>query len=156
MEQIINELQVITTTYCVKLSTLSELDFSAKSSPNKWSKKEVMGHLIDSAHNNLRRFICGQYEIDPPHIIYEQDFWVSANNYQHIATADLITLWKLVNQQICSVLSSMPANAMNRQVDTGRKGPELHALAWLAEDYVKHLKHHLNQVISNSFPISYP
>ena len=123
--------------------------------PNKWSKKEVLGHLIDSAQNNLRRFICGQYESSPPKIIYEQDFWVKASGYQHDAKGDVILLWKLINDQICRVLSGMEASNYSRQIDTGKQEISLHTIQFLAEDYVKHMKHHINQIIPGSYDIKY-
>jgi hypothetical protein len=128
---------------------------SAKPLPNKWSGKEVIGHLIDSAQNNLRRFIVGQYESAPPKITYEQDFWVNANGYQQMSATDVIALWKLINERIVAVLSNMPEMNYKRNADTGKITVQLHTLEFLADDYVKHLKHHINQVIANSFDIVY-
>jgi len=139
METVVKELKSIVEAY------------SQKFSPTKWSRKEVVGHLIDSGQNNLRRFIVGQYE-NEPHIVYQQDFWVKANSYQNQNRQNVIDLWKLVNLQICAVLSSMPKENYARNCNTG----SLHTIEWLAADYVKHLKHHINQVIAGSFDIVYP
>ena len=155
MEKTIKELQQIIDMFSQKISAIPEAEFSAKHAPNKWSKKEVLGHLTDSAQNNLRRFICGQYETTPPKIVYEQDFWVQANGYQEKRSSDVILLWRLVNDQICSVLQTMPASNYNRMCDTSKQTEQFHSLQWLAEDYVKHLKHHLNQVIPGSYDIIY-
>ena len=155
MKKVTEELQRIIADYTVKISSLPENEFTAKPLPNKWSKKEVVGHLIDSAQNNLRRFICGQYETAPPHIIYDQDFWVSANAYGQAKSEHVIQLWQLINNRICDVLNKMPVNNYDKVCNTGRSTEQLHSLQWLAEDYVKHLKHHLNQVIPNSFDIVY-
>jgi hypothetical protein len=154
MEQIATELQAIVTTFTNTLKSVKSHEFNAKPNPTKWSKKEVLGHLIDSAHNNLRRFVVGQYE-QQPNIVYDQDFWVSANNYQHMNDADVIELWRLVNQQIVAILKQMPAKSYHRLCNTGKESPSLHSIEWLATDYVKHLKHHLNQIIAGSFPITY-
>ena len=155
MEKTIKELQQIIDMFSQKISAIPEAEFSAKHAPNKWSKKEVLGHLIDSAQNNLRRFICGQYETTPPKIVYEQDFWVQAIGYQEKRSSDVILLWRLVNDQICSVLQTMPASNYNRMCDTSKQTEQFHSLQWLAEDYVKHLKHHLNQIIPGSYDIIY-
>lgn len=152
MEKIVEELQIIVSEYQRKLSQIPDETFNAKPLPHKWSKKEVVGHLVDSAQNNLRRFVCSQYETPPPLIIYQQDFWVSSIRYQTMERRDVIELWRLVNLQICSVLSSMPAENYTKECNTG----SLHSLQWLAGDYVKHLKHHLNQIISGSFDVIYP
>jgi hypothetical protein len=156
MKSTIAELNKITTDYSLKISAISEQEFSAKPLPNKWSKKEVLGHLIDSAHNNLRRFVCGQYEPTPPKIVYDQDYWVKANNYQQADSKEVIAMWKLINNRIVTVLETMPASSYAKECNTGKNSVSLHSLEWLAEDYVKHLEHHLNQIIPNSFDIVYP
>ncbi len=155
MKGTITELRKITTDYSSKINLIPDKEFSAKPLPNKWSKKEVLGHLIDSAQNNLRRFICGQYEPTPPKIVYEQDHWVTSNGYEGIDSKNIILLWKLINEQIATVLENMPKGSYSKECDTSRDSVSLHSLEWLAQDYVKHLKHHLNQIIPNSFDITY-
>lgn len=135
---------------------ISEEEFSKRPAAGKWSRKEVLGHLIDSAQNNLRRFITGQYEASPPNITYQQDFWVAAQGYHQAKATDLILLWKLINERIAATLESMPKENYEKTADTGRGKPDLHALSWLAADYVKHMKHHMNQILPGSFNITYP
>ena len=155
MKNTISELSQIISDFSAKLDTIPEELFSAKPKPEKWSKKEVLGHLIDSANNNLRRFICGQYEVNPK-IIYQQDFWVKSNNYQNVPRKNVIQLWKLFNEQICEVLQTMSVENTHLTCDTGKDSVQLYSIRWLADDYVKHLKHHLNQIIPDSFGITYP
>jgi hypothetical protein len=64
---------------------------------------------------------------------------------------EVIQLWRLINLRIGEVLSNMPEKNYSKECDTGT----LHTLAWLAEDYNKHLRHHLNQIISGSFDVHY-
>jgi len=155
MEETIKDLRLIMERFSLRMLDIPEDIFSSKTHPAKWSKKEVVGHLIDSAHNNLRRFICGQYE-STPRIVYDQDFWVIANGYHGYSKKEIIELWKLVNGQIVRVLENMPSENYAKECNTAKKDVQLHALSWLAEDYVKHMKHHINQVIPGSFDISYP
>ncbi len=155
MKNTIEELSDIIKEFTIKMVAISDDQFAAKPNPTKWSKKEVVGHLIDSGHNNLRRFICGQYESSPK-ITYDQDFWVTANNYGSLQKETVIQLWQLLNEQICEVLRAMPEQNSKLMCNTGKNQVELHSIEWLAGDYVKHLKHHLNQIIPASFPISYP
>jgi hypothetical protein len=155
MKNVIAELQALVNEYSAKLAAFSEVDFSNKPQPNKWSKKEVIGHLIDSAQNNLRRFIVSQYEAQPPRIVYDQDFWVNVNGYQRMKKDEVIVLWKLMNERICSVLATMPEANYTKESNTGKTDVQLHTLYWLAEDYIKHMKHHLNQAIPGSFDIVY-
>lgn len=151
MKKTANELREIISDYERNISAIPETELSAKPLANKWSKKEVVGHLIDSAQNNLRRFVCGQYESAPPLIVYQQDFWVERNRYQQMSSSEIIQLWKLLNLRICEVLENMPEANYKKQCNTG----SLHTLEWLATDYVKHLKHHINQIISGSFDVIY-
>jgi hypothetical protein len=155
MKNTISELNSIVESYAAKINNISDADFSAKPLPKKWSKKEVLGHLIDSGQNNLRRFIVGQYESTPPKITYDQNFWVESNGYQKMDKDSVIRLWKLVNQQIASTLANMPVQNYSRTCDTGKEQVSLKTLEWLADDYVKHMKHHLNQIIPGSFDIVY-
>lgn len=154
MKETIAELDQLIDSFYRKIESIPETEFADKPLPEKWSKKEVVGHLIDSAQNNLRRFISGQYEREPK-IFYDQDFWVMSNGYQAAPSADVLTLWRLVNRQIIRVLGNMDASAQVNTCDTGKTSHDPHTLKWLAEDYVKHLKHHLNQIIPGSFELVY-
>lgn len=156
MKHVVQELQELLSEYTKKFEAIQEPAFSDKPLPNKWSKKEVIGHLIDSGQNNLRRFIVSQYTPEPPNIVYDQDFWVNANGYQLMKKEDVISLWRLVNERICAVLANMPEENYAKPCNTGKTEVQLHPVQWLAEDYVKHMKHHINQVIPRSFDIVYP
>lgn len=156
MEDVVNELTAIVNEFAEKMGRFTENELTEKPLPHKWSKKEIIGHLIDSGQNNLRRFIVGQYETTPPKIVYDQNYWVMANNYQHMNGKDVISLWRLVNMQITNILNGMNKSDYGKTCDTSKELPQLRTLEWLATDYVKHLKHHLNQVIKGSFDIVYP
>ena len=65
MKNTINQLELILGEYPALLTQISETEFAAKPLPHKWSKKEILGHLIDSAQNNIRRFVVSQYEEKP-------------------------------------------------------------------------------------------
>ena len=136
--------------YLPELNALTDEESSIKPLPNKWSKKELIGHLVDSAQNNIRRFIVAQYE-ENPIIIYKQDNWVSMNNYQSYSLKDLIQLWYLLNKQICSILDNSSEDILQRTCQT----ESLQTIDWLAKDYIKHMQHHLHQILNLS-PVSYP
>lgn len=155
MQASIKELSQLLTDVAPRLSKIPEVEFSAKPLSHKWSKKEVIGHLADSAHNNLRRFIVGQYEVNPK-IVYDQDFWVTQNQYQQARQQDVILLWVSLNQRIIAVWSAMPRENYLRTCDTGKNEVSLRTLEWLATDYVKHMKHHIDQVMPGTFNVVYP
>jgi|SRR5436190_12591891 len=150
MQTIIGLLEKIIEDYTPRLRQINEDDLSFKSSPEKWSRKEILGHLIDSAQNNIRRFVVGQYE-DRPYIVYSQEEWVVAAGYQTYPHKDLVDLWVLINKHLVMVLKNIPERLLTKEVQTG----ELHSIRWLAADYNKHLLHHLHQVL-NLEPVHYP
>ena len=121
------------------------IDWETKPSPTKWSKKEIIGHLIDSAQINLQRFVRCTYE-ENFKLIYEQDEWVAAANYQDADIKEILDLWILLNRQIIRVLSNYPADRLTAVCDSDKKDIQLHTVEWLAADYVRHMQHHLNQI----------
>lgn len=144
------KLEDIIDSYTKDLQAVSAFAFNEKPSPEKWGRKEILGHLIDSAQNNIRRFITAQYE-DAPVILYQQDRWVQINHYQQYQPEELIQLWKLLNRQICYIIRNANTEALQRMAVTS----EPHSIQWLAEDYIKHLLHHLHQVTGKE-PVAYP
>ena len=133
--------------YTEKFNAIPENEFVQKPAPGKWSKKEIIGHLIDSAQNNIQRFVRTQY-IDKPHVVYNQDAWVAAANYQAYDRGSLIQLWQLLNKHICVILANMPAEIYTRECNVGRDMEKLVTVQFLAEDYVAHHLHHIKQIFN--------
>jgi len=150
MQSIALQLESIINQHMPALKAIPESEMMDKPSPSKWSKKEILGHAIDSAQNNIRRFIVAQYE-ENPSIRYNQDEWVAIVDYQHYDLSDLINLWYLLNKHISIILKNIPSEMAQRKCQT----EDLHTLEWLAQDYLKHLMHHLHQVLELE-PIAYP
>ena len=121
------------------------IDWETRPSANKWSKKEIIGHLIDSAQVNLQRFIRCTYE-ENFKLVYSQDEWVAASHYRDAEVKEVLDLWILLNRQIIRVLSDYPDARDDIRCDTGKNEISLHTVKWLAVDYVVHLKHHLAQI----------
>ena len=122
-----------------------QVEWGIRPSPGKWSNKEIIGHLIDSAQINLQRFIRCTYE-ENFKLTYEQDAWVAVQRYQDADINELLDLWKLLNKQIIRVLKNYPADRWDARCDNSKQGPNLQTVQWLANDYVAHLKHHLKQI----------
>ncbi len=137
-----DELRQIIADYYPRFQGISSEDYKARPLPHKWSKKEILGHLIDSAQNNIQRFIRGQYE-DNPYLMYGQDDWVSLNNYQKKDETELIELWKLLNLQITHIWDAMPEE--NLSLPCRVAGDQV-TIQWHVDDYTEHLKHHLKQI----------
>jgi len=125
------------------LSAISEDAASKKPAPNKWSKKEILGHLIDSAANNHQRFMRLQLQAEISLPGYDQDDWVRLNRYQQRTWNEIVTLWSAYNRHLAAVIESLDDSAL---------GHVWHApdgdvtLEFIASDYVRHLQHHLAQI----------
>ncbi len=143
------ELQTFIDRHRIAVNSLSESQLAEKPS-NGWSKKEIIGHMVDSAMNNIRRFLVAQYE-EQPKIVYNQDKWVAITGYQQYDAEALKKLWYLLNNHICILLRNMPPEGEQRKCITEDK----HTLEWLAKDYILHLRHHLHQVLDLE-KVSYP
>ena len=92
--------------------------FISNSLPRNGARKKSLGHLVDSAQNNIRRFIVAQYD-ERPKIVYNQDKWVAITNYQQYPLTDLINLWYQLNKHICQVLTFMPTE-MSKRLSSNR------------------------------------
>ena len=117
-----------------------------KPAPGRWSKKEILGHLIDSAANNHQRFVRAQStpRLESPR--YEQEFWVAAQSYATESWPDLVNLWLLYNRHLLHVVKAMPAEVLPHEcVITGYAEMTLEALI---VDYVRHMEHHLTQLVA--------
>src|SRR5580658_11310983 len=113
MEKTLEELSGIIDKFAPLLPGIEEKKFLFRPAPDKWSKKEILGHLVDSAQNNIRRFIVAQYE-NGPTIGYAQDAWVACSNYQGYPIEDLVALWTLLNRHVVVILRQMSPAAAQR------------------------------------------
>ena len=150
MQSIALELESIIDRHLSQLQSIPESKLIYKPSPIKWSKKEIVGHMVDSAQNNIRRFVVAQYEENPT-IVYNQDKWVVVSNYQHYDLSALIRLWYLLNKHIVAILKNTSAEMAQRKCQT----EDSHTLEWIAKDYINHLLHHVHQVLELE-SVAYP
>lgn len=145
-----------------RLQVITDDDSSTPPAPDKWSPKEVLGHLIDSASNNHGRFVRAQSSDDLLVEGYEQEEWVRAQNYRSAAWLDLVTLWRSYNLHLAHVIEAIP----EEQLTQPRHRHNLHQIAWQAvpqdqpvtldyfiRDYIGHMEHHLGQIIGGYIPL---
>ncbi len=126
------------------LAQINALDFAHKVQADKWSKKETLGHLIDSASNNHQRFIRAQFETAPA-IRYDQNQWNACGFYQDIDTEQLISFWTSYNKQLLELAKRIPAERLANPVKIGEN---MVTLEFVITDYVEHLEHHLKQIMA--------
>jgi hypothetical protein len=104
----------------------------------------VLGHLVDSACNNHRRFVIGRGS--PPLVFqgYNQDEWIERQRYAQVPFRDIVALWTAYNRHLAHIIAGTPQEALGNAGD----GPDggVVTLGFLMEDYVTHLRHHLDQL----------
>jgi hypothetical protein len=128
------------------LSRSTETELSQKVSTEKWSKKEILGHLIDSGINNLQRFTEIQFEEKPYRIRkYKQNDLVKVNDYQNAKSSELIELWLAINKRIKNIINLQTEKTLNYKIELEKD--TISDLRFLMKDYVGHLEHHLHQIM---------
>lgn len=130
--------------YYLEHTAASEMEH--KSSPVSWSKREILGHLIDSAVNNLQRFTEIQFHPKPFKIKpYDQNGLVKANDYQHADTESLVNLWQALNKRIGDVMEMQTDSTLLYAIELS--DGTITDLRFLMTDYVDHLEHHVRQLL---------
>ena len=129
----------------LRLQGLDESTAAHKTAPEVWSKKELLGHLIDSASNNHQRFVRLQLADDLRLPKYEQEGWVRVQGYQAADWVSLIALWRTYNLHLARLIRDAAPDALQHTCRVGNGDPV--TLQFLMEDYVAHLEHHLLKLL---------
>lgn len=127
-----------------RLLAMKEKDVVGKSSPDKWSKKQILGHLIDSASNNHQRFVRGQFTDTLVFPGYTQREWVESQNYTGENWQQLVELWSAYNLHLAHVIAHIPTGKLSVHCKIGEDNPM--TLEAVIADYIRHLEHHLSQL----------
>lgn len=139
-----------------RLLAISEEQSAVSRAEGKWSRKQIIGHLIDSAANNHSRFVRAQFTDDLIFPGYEQNNWVDSQRYQERDWSELVQLWKLYNRHILHIMKVMPDETrvklrskhnLNVLASDQISPNEPVTLDWFMRDYVDHMKKHLGQIL---------
>ncbi len=141
-----------------RLLAISEQQSEIPRAEDKWSSKQIIGHLIDSAGNNHQRFVRAQFTDELIFAGYEQNEWVRVEHFQEEPWRDLVQLWQLYNQHMLHIMKHAPEDTRTKL----RQRHNLHQLAseqikedepvtleFFMRDYVDHMKKHLSQILAN-------
>lgn len=109
-----------------------------------WSRKQLIGHLIDSASNNHQRFVRAALQASLDFPGYEQDDCVRVQAPQEGDWELLVSLWAAYNRYLAHVIAHLPESKLGTLCRIGAE--EAVTLDFLAKDYVRHLLHHLGQI----------
>jgi hypothetical protein len=143
--RVAEELSAIVDSAEPRFRSLTDHDTSQPAAGGKWSKKQILGHLIDSAANNHQRFVRLQLTVELHMPSYEQDGWVRANAYLTRPWNDLVALWSAYNRHLAHVIGHIDPEHLD---NTWTTDSGAYDLGFLASDYVVHLKHHVEQILN--------
>jgi hypothetical protein len=127
------------------LASLSDADVCRPERAGKWSAKQVIGHLTDSAINNLGRIVKMQLEADQHLSGYDQASWVRVQHYDEREWPEVLGLWFALNEHIVWIIAHVEKSALTH---CGIIEGDPMTLGFLIEDYVAHMQHHVRALRS--------
>ena len=145
MKDIARQIRSLISTIEPQLSRMSHHELGVKPDPHKWSKKEILGHLIDSAANNHQRFVRAVNKAAGQFPTYDQDEWVRIQCYNEMPWSFLVTLWSAYNNLLSHIVEYIPESAGSSPCNIGKEEPV--TLEFVVKDYLHHLQHHLKDIL---------
>lgn len=138
-----------------RLRAISEPSASVCPPPGgAWTRKQELGHLIDSAINNRVRFISAALEGEYAGPSYDGEGWVALGGYEDTPWNALIDLWKTLNQQLAVVIERIPSQCLSAPCRVADAPPV--TLEFLIDDYILHMQHHLDHILRREHVTEYP
>lgn len=145
MKNIAKEIRNLINKTAGPLADMNPQNVMLKETSNTWSKKEILGHLIDSAANNHQRFIRASCNSAADFPIYNQDEWVRIQWYNDSSWEELVELWFAYNRHLSDLIERIPNDAKSSPCNIGKEGPV--TLEFVVKDYLRHLQHHLKNIL---------
>lgn len=138
-----NLLSVVTATE-PKLRKIGAEESTEPILPGGWSRKQVLGHLIDSAANNHQRFVRASLQESLDFPSYDQEGCVRLQAPQEADWLLLISLWAVYNRYLAHIIARLPASKLETPCRIGAEGEM--TLRDAVTGYLAHLRHHLGQI----------
>jgi hypothetical protein len=127
-----------------RLRQIPESESMRAALPGGWSRKQVLGHLIDSASNNHQRFVRAMLQPSLDFPGYDQEGNIRVQAVQETDWELLVSLWAAYNRYLAHVIAHIPPSQLDMKCRIGAGEPV--TLGFLASDYLTHLRHHLRQI----------
>lgn len=145
MKDIAREIRATVDEVYPLLARMTPEEVSRKARADKWCKKEILGHLIDSASNNHQRFVRASYNAAAEFPQYDQVEWVRIQRYAEAEWPVLVILWSAYNRHLSHVIERIPEAAWSAPCNMGGETPV--PLASVIKDYLRHVRHHVQQIL---------
>jgi hypothetical protein len=136
------------------LLQIAEMAAGIKTSPRDWSKKEELGHLIDSAANNHARFVQASLQPEFRGSGYDQNGWVERHGYNEMPWAEIVEFWRRYNYFLSALVGRIPEDRLQTPCVMGNS-PAV-TLRFLIEDYILHMQHHVDHILDRKKITEYP
>lgn len=143
MKNVADELESLLTN-TERFRQIDEQKAAAKPAPDKWSMKEILGHLIDSAANNHQRFVRMQFTKRLDLVGYDGDEWVRLQRYQDRPWREIVDLWQMYNRHLVWLIRNVDSAAF-KNLWRAPEGNDVD-LEFVMRDYLVHMRHHLEAI----------
>jgi hypothetical protein len=132
------------------LRAITELEATETYKPDAWTRKQVVGHLIDSAINNHVRFVMAALDGEYTGPAYHAQGWVAMHDYANMLWSELLELWKAHNALLVRVVLKIPEEKLAAECCVGSDKPV--TLRYVIEDYLHHMEEHITEITENQVP----
>ncbi|MDQ6676085.1 MAG: DinB family protein [Acidobacteriota bacterium] len=136
------------------LMLVSESDAAEKRPTGGWTRKQELGHLIDSAANNHNRIVRAALDGEYSGPGYEQDRWVDLHGYAGLPWLRIVNFWRDYNLLLADVIERVSIEALVSACMISGAPPV--TLGYLIEDYIVHMRHHVDHVLDRKQITPYP
>ena len=127
-----------------RLGAITEAESNATIREGGWTRKEILGHLIDSALNNHQRFVRASLDGSYSGPSYDQKGWTSLHGYGEMTWPELLEHWRMQNELLARVVERIPKDRLNVQCQVKEDPPV--TLSFLIDDYLDHMEAHVRQI----------
>ncbi len=148
MKHVADEIRHLVSHFEPLMRELRDEEIRERPRPKKWARKEVLGHLIDSACNNQQKFVRMMQQPSLQFPGYTQDDWVDLQQWAAADWAEMVDLWAAYNRHIAYLIEHVKPDYLAHEIRIEGAGP--FTLEFIMPDYVEHMKHHLKQVFPDT------
>ena len=143
MKDVYLELGSIINDFYNKYKDMDNKITSKKPGVDRWTLKEIVGHLIDSASNNHQRFVRLQIvdELIFPGYGKDNSKWLEIAKYNEMNFSDIMLLWKQYNILIGNIIKGADESKFKNRWKNSEGDKQ--TLKDLMTDYVRHIKDHV-------------